>query len=193
MNKLRLYLWDLRFKYFPELETANFNASDDIEGWFLERREDEAKIAGKKPILYFLLYTLPQTIQYRLDNLNDLRLFFKNWWRPHNIVKCRYLDQSFHDKDLIMEHCIFELLAQFVEKEKPWEFTVSQKEITQTYDEELLFGANRAVIYGKLKQAYNFYNNLHEILDNPALDGKRKELWNKFVSNVFELRGRLWT
>ncbi len=38
-------------------------------------------------------------------------------FKRYNIVKCRYLDCRWHDRDTILAHTMFEILSQFIEKE----------------------------------------------------------------------------
>lgn len=43
---------------------------------------------------------------------------FKCWaWYRHTTVKSRYLDHRYHDRVMVLPHCMFEVLSQFIEKE----------------------------------------------------------------------------
>jgi hypothetical protein len=185
-----------RQKYFKITETekeAIYNDCDDDFLEYMHKIEDHTRsYKTKRPVLYFLLEELPQAVETFFDTLRDIRITIKNHFYPYNIVKCRYLSVNYHDKDLVMEHCILELLAQFVEREKPWEFESSSREIAKQYEEDLYDGEKRSVIWAKLKKAYYFYKHLEEI--ESFLDEKKlKHIYREAVMNTVTYREYLWT
>ena len=185
-----------RDKYLPKDETLKekFSRKKEITfiGYMQKRDEQEQNYKKNKPVLYFLLKELPIAVDGWLDSLNSIYLVFKNYFYPYNVVKCRYLNVNYHDKDLVMEHCVLELLAQFVEKEEPWEFEVSNREIAIQYEEELYYREKRSVVWAKLKKAYYFYKHLEDIAD--LQDQKKiKRLYNEAVMNTVTYREYLWT
>lgn len=66
------------------------------------------KAFGKNPLLF---------VKSRISSvIYSVRCFFK----PHNVVKCQHLSPSWHDRDTIMFHAMFQLIVDFVEFEQPF-------------------------------------------------------------------------
>lgn len=65
------------------------------------------------------------------------------WWlhhrliKPYNIVRIKSLSPDYHDKDEIMLHACFQLLVNYVELEKPFEWfgwTESENQVLEEDD-----------------------------------------------------------
>jgi len=75
-------------------------------------------------------YGIFGAIWKEIDNLPGFRhanQFY--WWikytiKPYNVVKIKTLTHSWHDRDEVILHANFQILVDFIEKEKPFEVTV---------------------------------------------------------------------
>lgn len=48
-------------------------------------------------------------------------------WRQYNHIRIKTMGSTWHDKDYVMLHAMFQLLTDFVEKEKAWMMSTTEK------------------------------------------------------------------
>lgn len=51
---------------------------------------------------------------------HDVRIYIRNLIFPHNVIRIKQLDRSWCDRDEVLFHAMFQVLCDFVEKEKPF-------------------------------------------------------------------------
>ena len=64
-------------------------------------------------------------------NLNRFRKYVRNkFWRKHNTIKIKSLDEQWHDKDELIIHVMFQILNNYIEielKETPIDWTWNEE------------------------------------------------------------------
>lgn len=108
---------------------------DDWDQW-----EDEA--ARRHPVRWLLGHTIPR----RIDRIWR-RFVHEPWywlkcavWHRYNVVRVRTLPPTWCDRDRLLLHAAFQVLTDFVERERPWELY----EVEQSPDWEKRSGGRLA-------------------------------------------------
>ena len=104
------------------------------------------------------------------------------FWRRYNVVYTS-LSPTWHDKDYIMLYACFQLLVDFIEKEKPWELTESVYEAYKEYDEDN--ARQRQKDWDELYALYIWWKGRN--------DDSNYDTDTKMLHRLVELRGHLWT
>lgn len=156
-----------------------------------EWEEWNAKAKKAYPVRWLFLRTIPllwHRTWRRFVHEPTYWLKCAVWYR-YNVVKCRRLPPTWCDRDALMLHVAFQLLTDFIEREKPWKVNASDKQITDAYevcgDDE---GARRLAEWTEVKALYDWWksydcNGGHE----------NYELENSMLVRLIAVRGCLWT
>lgn len=65
-----------------------------------------------------------------------LYYYVKDYFWPHNVVKCQSLPRSWNDRDERILHCCFQILTDFIEQEQPWWMKENWTSIKNSMDAE---------------------------------------------------------
>jgi hypothetical protein len=106
-------------------------------------------------------------------------------WHRFNVVVCHALPPTWVDRDTLLLHAAFQILADFIEKEEPWEFKASWMELNQSY------GGKKANDWQRIQILYRWWKvRLKSELDDE--DAQRKED-TAMLHRLVNLRGYFWT
>lgn len=97
-------------------------------------------------------------------------------WHRYNVIKIRDLSPTWHDRDHIMFHACMQIMVDFVEGEKPfdWFDTVNSPHAPE---------------WSNLKALYNSWKAL-SLEERLNLEHEEQ---NRYLRELFALRGLLWT
>lgn len=162
---------------------------------FDEWEEWEAEAKKQYPIRYFMSETLP--IKWG----RFTRICFRDpwyWlkcavWHKYNVVKCRRLGPTWCDRDHLLVHAVFQILTDFIDKEKPWQFEASDKEIIDAYSGDgfgdMTYASTELANWTELKRLYFWWKGFDPMDDYHGS-------WDTITENmvrVIRLRKYLWT
>lgn len=155
-------------------------------GWE-EWKEWEKQSKKNYPIRYFLSETLFIKIaifkqHFIKDPIYFLKCFF---WYRYNIIRIRTLPVTWNDRDDVLLHGVFQILTDFIEKEKPFEKFVTKNSLNKKDWDEL-------------KEIYCWWQLRIESTKN---DGNKhwdeeKRQWEKdteMLIRLIKVRGLMWT
>lgn len=106
-------------------------------------------------------------------------------WHRYNVVVCRSLPPTWVDRDTVLMHAAFQCLVDFIEKEKPWEFTASDERMQAGYAD---FEPKRINEWKSIRELYFWWM-------------KRRNEWGdelrsqdqKMLHRLVDVRELLWT
>ena len=119
----------------------------------------------------------------------------RDLWNCTSIVKSRYLSIRYYDRDTVLEETCFEILCQFIEKERPLEnidgdnisqHTQALRELKTLYD------------WWYAYQRFDFAKEFPKGTPyrSSRMDQKKKEFRQELTTNLhrlIDLRGFMWT
>jgi len=145
------------------------------------------------PIQWFFRETLYYAIAHRWRWwIADPWYWLKcRTWHRYNVVVCRSLPPTWNDRDRVLLHAAFQCLADFIEKEKPWEFSATQEAVAEAYDEvyDTAYGpvdTRRSCAWETIKQLYYWWE---------VRKGKyeKDEYDDAMLHRLIEVRHLMWT
>ena len=150
---------------------------DEWDEWHAETRR-------KHPIQHFFRWTLPiwwtRTINWLIkDPWNKLKC---RVWHRYNVVVCRSLPPTWCDRDHVLLHVAFQCLVDFIDLEKPWEFTATTEQIAGAYE------GHRTHDWEKIKQLYYWWQVRKNRHDEDA-EGDDDAMLHRLI----DVRGYFWT
>lgn len=153
---------------------------------FDEWDEWEIKMQEECPIRYFVHWYLPIFLSrwYRILWKDPIYYVKCRLFKKYNVVTCVYLPPTWCDRDWLMVHCCFQLLKDFIEKEKPWEFTASESEIKEAYSEQ---GIERFEMWNELKCLYVWW------IKNKGKFDYDTEVIQINLESLIRIRRIMWT
>lgn len=168
-------------------------AWDDWDQW-------EADAKKQYPVRFFLTKTLPIgwarfKRRFFVDPYYEVRAFF----RPFNVVKVRSLPRTYCERDLLLLHAAFQILWDFVDREQPSDFTLSEQELleayTHRYDGEETVMQDRIDSAMKLRELYAWWQKAKNYDDLDQWDDPTYsyDACNEKLHQLIDIRGSLWT
>jgi hypothetical protein len=145
---------------------------EEWESWEQETRR-------KYPVQYFFRRALPRFWRRSWQQyIHEPIYFAKCWlWRRHNIVVCRDLPVTWMDRDHILLHANFQVLKDFVEKEKPFEH----------FDTE---NSHNKEGWLEVKRLYDWWEQRRLLKDEPD---DQYDIDNSMLTRLIAVRKHLWT
>lgn len=154
-----------------------------------EWREWERSAKRDYPIRYFLSEVL---------NIKVMQIWRrwvkKPWyyvkcalWHRHNVVRCKKLSPTWHDRDHLMLHAAFQCLVDFIEREEPWYFKASDEEIREAWKDFAERGEEEIAAWRELRELYAWWE------DYESDDLDQHEFETEQLVRLVKLRGHLWT
>lgn len=139
--------------------------SDDDEYW-----NETWKRKIKKKYYKLIPYDWrPNQIWYRFTCLV---------WKRYTTVRPKCLGHTFCDRDVLLFHCAFQILCDFIEKEKPYDH----------FDTE---NSHNKKEWIELKELYYWYKTMPK--PECYLTNENYDLCNEKLIELVKLRKMLWT
>jgi hypothetical protein len=153
---------------------------------FEEAEEWHANAKRKHPIRYFITEDVPTFFRRLNGRRRDLYYFVKNsLWDRYDIVRCRKLSVTWHDRDHRMLHACFQLLTDFIEQEKPWEYSATREELLEAY-KDCDWAEDRLEEWQELRELYLWWQKREET-------GEKYDADQLMLTRLVKLRRLLWT
>ena len=130
--------------------------------------------------------------------LNTLYYDIRSIFFPYNVIKIKSLRRTWTDRDEVMLHACFQILVDFVEKEKPFEwFGDPDKDFKDTkgleeWEKQLHIDQGKWL--KEVKTLYNWWKK-----DYPAMVAREDYEWfdyvktEKMLKRLMKIRVHLWT
>jgi hypothetical protein len=99
-------------------------------------------------------------------------------WHKYTTIKPRYLDSTWHDRDMVLPHCIFEILSQFIEKE-------CTPEIVEWYGEEghkIVVNGTEKYVRDEMQELYDWWHQKY----NKLYIEEEEKIWQKLETYLPE-------
>jgi hypothetical protein len=154
--------------------------------------------------------------------IHDLWYKFKcQFFHPYNIIKIKTLPKTWSDRDKILCHAMFQVLSDFVKKERideiiDWQSDEDHKKARAKMDELINWFHNTYLIFDAwsgVKLDYDYKNSLVKTEDNPVMytlkpmsakdrkkikniikkENEMEEELNKKLIEILSIRKYLWT
>jgi hypothetical protein len=108
------------------------------------------------------------------------------FWHRYNVVVCHNLPSTWCDRDCLMLYAAFQILSDFIEREKPWEFTGDVYAAYVECDE--LEARGHEAVWKTIRELYAWWQRRKNdrAYSNDAED-------NKILHTLIGVRAFLWT
>jgi hypothetical protein len=133
--------------------------------------EDRYHDKKKYPVMYFL-FTTTSILFFRYIN-NPLYVIRCHLWSKYNRVTVKSLPPTWNDRDTLLEHACFQILTDFVDKERPETLKETYRSVLEEYsepgfsvgwcDDTMEFAKERALSWAILRKCYYFHKHRDDI------------------------------
>jgi len=153
---------------------------------FEEADEWHANAKREHPVRYFLTEDVPMFFRRLNGRRRDLYYWVRNTlWDRHNTIVCRKLPVTWSDRDHRMLHACFQLLTDFMDLEKPWEFSASDEEMREAY-KDCDWADERVEDWRELRELYQWWQKRDET-------GEKYDADQLMLTRLIKHRRLLWT
>jgi len=108
-------------------------------------------------------------------------------WHRYNVVVCRALPPTWHDRDYLLLYAAFQILEDFVQKEQPWEFA---GDVYATYVTDCgeKFACDRAAEWQTIRDLLAWWRSRKN-------DDEHDDYYEDtaMLHKLIDIRGNLWT
>jgi len=140
----------------------------------------------RHPIRYFFTESCPTFFGRLNRRCRDAYYWVRNSiWDRHNVIVCRKLPPTWSDRDHRMLHACFQLLTDFVDLEKPWEFSATKEEMLEAY-KDCDWAGERIEDWQELRELYQWWQKREET-------GQKYEIDQLMLTRLIKHRRLLWT
>jgi hypothetical protein len=151
-----------------------------FEGW--DAWHTKAK--AEHPLQYFFTETIPVKWGRCCRRVCDVKYWFLYRFHPrhhYNIVRTG-LPPGYYDKDVLLLHACFNLLKDFVEREKPFDHFDIEAE-------------SRKDIWIEIRSLYDWWTKIRPARGDGIFEqhGAWDQEDNEYLIRLINVRGHLWT
>ena len=138
------------------------------------------------------LRRLTRRLQRLTSRLHDGWYWVKcRLWHRYNVVVCRSLPPTWHDRDYLLLYAAFQCLEDFVEKEEPWEFTgdVYAVYLAGGCTEE--HAREEEAAWKTVRELYAWWETRQRADECHVRDDYNED--SRMLHKLIDIRGCLWT
>lgn len=145
--------------------------------------EDYYWDSRKYPIRYFIFTTISAFFS-RYINTPVYEMKCRIWNR-YNQVTVKSLPPTWNDRDTLLEHACFQILTDFVDKERPETLEETYRSVFEQYaepgysagwsDDEMEFAKHKALGWAIVRKCYYFHKYRDEI---------EKKFWESYLKHL---------